>query len=658
MVRRGAKLLHAFAEATVPRVTLVTRKSYGGAYIAMNSRALGATKVFAWPGAEIAVMGAGGGDPHPAPPHAGRRAAGQAARGRDGPRRRARSGRRAAWTGPRRWAWWTRSSSRPGPGRRSPGPSRTRRSAAAPRQHPAVMASAGALRRSRRATAVTRRWGAVTSGCWWSSTAATPRPGCWRDWAAARSLAIQTVALHAGEPLPADAPGCDAVASPRLRADRLRRHAALAGRRAGVHRAHAGRVGAGARHLLRRPGAGPGARRPAVPAGRAGDRLGAGDQRARPACRRGRGCPGTATPSTCPRARPRSPPNEVCVQGFSLGPHTGAAVPPGGDPADRASWLRFAAPPPGDGSTGPLFRDADGAWDRAAGHAPKLFSAWLDGDLAGPLSRPGAGRAAPENRLRPPVESASWRTLQALLAAFDAQARAEPPGPARRGPARSRRPGAARGRPGARVRQRAARHRAPRRRAGPADRPPAGLLRRPRRGGRVEDLRLRRAAGPARPAARRGFRARGPRDRGRRAHRRDGGRAGAARTAWCCGRSPPTRTCAGSRAMESEVWGADRAWTARPPDPRGRGRAGRLRRAGRRGGPAGRRGRLARARGPAPASPACGAARRCASGGAGASTARWSPGGPSSPPPAACPTCRWTPPATAPRSCAAWASRP
>ena len=58
VVRRGAKLLHAFAEATVPRVTLVTRKAYGGAYIAMNSRSLGATKVFAWPTAEIAVMGA------------------------------------------------------------------------------------------------------------------------------------------------------------------------------------------------------------------------------------------------------------------------------------------------------------------------------------------------------------------------------------------------------------------------------------------------------------------------------------------------------------------------------------------------------------------------------------------------------------------------
>ena len=58
VVRRGAKLLHAFGEASVPRVTLVTRKIYGGAYIAMNSRSLNATKVFAWPDAEVAVMGA------------------------------------------------------------------------------------------------------------------------------------------------------------------------------------------------------------------------------------------------------------------------------------------------------------------------------------------------------------------------------------------------------------------------------------------------------------------------------------------------------------------------------------------------------------------------------------------------------------------------
>ncbi|HVF20067.1 MAG TPA: carboxyl transferase domain-containing protein [Mycobacteriales bacterium] len=58
VVRRGAKLLHAFAAARVPRYTVVLRKAYGGALIAMNSRSLGATAVYAWPGAELAVMGA------------------------------------------------------------------------------------------------------------------------------------------------------------------------------------------------------------------------------------------------------------------------------------------------------------------------------------------------------------------------------------------------------------------------------------------------------------------------------------------------------------------------------------------------------------------------------------------------------------------------
>ena len=58
VVRRGAKLLHAFAECVVPRVTVVTRKAYGGAYVAMNSASLGATRVYAWPDAEVAVMGA------------------------------------------------------------------------------------------------------------------------------------------------------------------------------------------------------------------------------------------------------------------------------------------------------------------------------------------------------------------------------------------------------------------------------------------------------------------------------------------------------------------------------------------------------------------------------------------------------------------------
>jgi acetyl-CoA/propionyl-CoA carboxylase carboxyl transferase subunit len=57
-VRRGAKLLHAFGEAVVPRVTLITRRAYGGAFVAMNSKSLGATRVFAWPSAEVSVMGA------------------------------------------------------------------------------------------------------------------------------------------------------------------------------------------------------------------------------------------------------------------------------------------------------------------------------------------------------------------------------------------------------------------------------------------------------------------------------------------------------------------------------------------------------------------------------------------------------------------------
>ncbi len=57
VVRRGAKLLHAFAESVVPRVTVVTRKAFGGAYVAMNSKSLGATRVFAWPDAQVAVMG-------------------------------------------------------------------------------------------------------------------------------------------------------------------------------------------------------------------------------------------------------------------------------------------------------------------------------------------------------------------------------------------------------------------------------------------------------------------------------------------------------------------------------------------------------------------------------------------------------------------------
>jgi acetyl-CoA/propionyl-CoA carboxylase carboxyl transferase subunit len=59
VVRRGAQLVHAFAAAVVPRVTLVTRRAYGGGYLAMNSRALGASAVFAWPQAELTVLDPG-----------------------------------------------------------------------------------------------------------------------------------------------------------------------------------------------------------------------------------------------------------------------------------------------------------------------------------------------------------------------------------------------------------------------------------------------------------------------------------------------------------------------------------------------------------------------------------------------------------------------
>jgi acetyl-CoA carboxylase carboxyltransferase component len=60
IIRHGAKLLYAYCEATVPRLTVITRKAYGGAYLVMNSRGIRADLVFAWPSAEIAVMGAQG----------------------------------------------------------------------------------------------------------------------------------------------------------------------------------------------------------------------------------------------------------------------------------------------------------------------------------------------------------------------------------------------------------------------------------------------------------------------------------------------------------------------------------------------------------------------------------------------------------------------
>src|SRR5690554_3091828 len=60
IIRHGAKMLYAFSEATVPKVTVITRKAYGGSYIAMCNKELGADMVLAWPTAEIAVMGPDG----------------------------------------------------------------------------------------------------------------------------------------------------------------------------------------------------------------------------------------------------------------------------------------------------------------------------------------------------------------------------------------------------------------------------------------------------------------------------------------------------------------------------------------------------------------------------------------------------------------------
>jgi acetyl-CoA carboxylase carboxyltransferase component len=60
IIRHGAKLLYAFCESTVPRIQLITRKAYGGAYVVMNSKSIGADLAFAWPTAELAVMGSQG----------------------------------------------------------------------------------------------------------------------------------------------------------------------------------------------------------------------------------------------------------------------------------------------------------------------------------------------------------------------------------------------------------------------------------------------------------------------------------------------------------------------------------------------------------------------------------------------------------------------
>src|SRR5699024_4387213 len=57
IIRHGAKILYAYSEATVPKMTVILRKAFGGAYVALNSKSIGQDLVFVWPNAEIAVMG-------------------------------------------------------------------------------------------------------------------------------------------------------------------------------------------------------------------------------------------------------------------------------------------------------------------------------------------------------------------------------------------------------------------------------------------------------------------------------------------------------------------------------------------------------------------------------------------------------------------------
>jgi acetyl-CoA carboxylase carboxyltransferase component len=137
LIGRGAKLLHAFAEATVPRVTLVTRKSYGGAYIAMNARCLGATRVFAWPTATVAVMGAVAAV-HPSSSSArrGPRRGPHPGRERAGRRRRSSLRRTATSRRDRRGPRDHRTDGEPG--RSGQGNRRSTSASRQPRKHPAL----------------------------------------------------------------------------------------------------------------------------------------------------------------------------------------------------------------------------------------------------------------------------------------------------------------------------------------------------------------------------------------------------------------------------------------------------------------------------------------------------------------------------------------
>ena len=177
IIRHGAKLLYAYCEATVPRIQVITRKAYGGAYVVMDSKSIGADLAFAWPTAELAVMGPQGAveivyrrelqqaaDPAGPPGRAGRRVH----RALRQPVRRRRAGLRRRRDRPGR--------DPPQADRRARPAAHQARGAAPPqaRQHAALMAvapgaspiRASSWRPTRRRRLAADRRGAIEDDCW------------------------------------------------------------------------------------------------------------------------------------------------------------------------------------------------------------------------------------------------------------------------------------------------------------------------------------------------------------------------------------------------------------------------------------------------------------------------------------------------------------
>jgi GMP synthase-like glutamine amidotransferase len=199
------------------------------------------------------------------------------------------------------------------------------------------------------------------------------------DWAADRALAVHTVALHAGEPLPAGISGYTAAVS--LGSG----HAAyddtvpwLAAELSFLDRLLAAEVPVlgicfGAQALARVLGAR--VYRLSAP------EIGWAQVTARcPALPEGPWLSWHYDGFDLPAGAAELGANEASLQAFSLGPHTGVQFHPEATEPIARSWMEITNPP--SDMVEPLFRDADDTWDQAAGLAPKLFSAWLDGDLA------------------------------------------------------------------------------------------------------------------------------------------------------------------------------------------------------------------------------------------------------------------------------------